>query len=342
MNTIQKTLLHITLWLFIVSLFLYVGTAGFNSTDAYLIHFINMSILNVTLFYINLNLIIPVTLNKQKYISWMLACIIIMVSLAAIKYGETYYLKSFEYINIAKNGQPKLTITGFWQFIISAIIINGFFVFISTVYKFTVDWFYNENVKRDLEKQGLIAELAFLKSQINPHFLFNSLNNIYSLAYQQSASTPNAILKLSEILRYMLYESNDTRVALKTEIAYLQSFIELQKLRFKSELNVNLKVIGDINQQKIMPLVLISFVENAFKHGIATDVNYPIDILVSITNQKLLFTINNKKSYHNKDNTGGIGMVNVVRRLELTYPNQYELNITNGTNNYYCELFIDL
>ncbi|TAF83646.1 MAG: histidine kinase, partial [Sphingobacteriales bacterium] len=170
MNNSQKILLHITLWLFIVILFLYVGTSGFNSTDAYLIHFINMSILNITLFYINLNLIIPVTLNKQKYIAWAIACTVIIVSLAAIKYGETYYLKSFTHINIAENGQPKLTISGFWQFIISTIIVNGFFIFLSTVYKFTVDWFYNEKEKRDLENHSLVAELAFLKSQINPHF----------------------------------------------------------------------------------------------------------------------------------------------------------------------------
>jgi two-component system, LytTR family, sensor kinase len=342
MNIIKKTLLHTTLWLFIIILFLYVGTAGFNSTDAYLIHFINMSILNVALFYINLNLIIPVTLNKQKYIAWMLACMVIIVSLVAIKYGEIYYLKSFTYINIAENGQPKLKTPVFWHFILSTIIINGFFVFISTVYKFTVDWFYNEKEKRDLENQGLIAELAFLKSQINPHFLFNSLNNIYSLAYQQSTATPHAILKLSEILRYMLYESNDTRVALHTEIAYLQSFIELQKLRFKTDINVQLTVEGNIQQQQIMPLVLISFVENAFKHGVATDANHPIAILVLVNDNKLLFTINNKKSNDSKDETGGIGLANVIRRLDLTYPNKYKLNINNNTSNYYCELYIDL
>ncbi|TAF46722.1 MAG: histidine kinase [Sphingobacteriales bacterium] len=342
MNNSQKILLHITLWLFIVILFLYVGTSGFNSTDAYLIHFINMSILNITLFYINLNLIIPVTLNKQKYIAWAIACTVIIVSLAAIKYGETYYLKSFTHINIAENGQPKLTISGFWQFIISTIIVNGFFIFLSTVYKFTVDWFYNEKEKRDLENHSLVAELAFLKSQINPHFLFNSLNNIYSLAYQQSASTPYAILKLSDILRYMLYESNDSKVALLTEIEYLKSFIELQKLRFKTNLSVHLNIEGNISKQQIMPLVLISFVENAFKHGVATEVDYPINILISVHENKLLFTISNKKSNHIKDVTGGIGMANVVRRLDLTYPNQYKLNVNSSTMNYYCELFIDL
>lgn len=342
MQPTQKTLLHTIVWLFIITLFLFVGTAGFNSTDAYLIHFINMSALNVALFYVNLNLIIPLTLNKQKFILWFLASVVLMVSLAAIKFGETYYLKSFKALNVSNNGQRELKTPVFWQFVISTIIINGFFVFLSTVYKFTVDWFFNEKEKRDLENQSLIAELAFLKSQINPHFLFNSLNNIYSLAYQKAETTPYAILKLSEILRYMLYESNDEKVALQTELEYLQSFIDLQKLRFKSPINVVLTINGEINQQQIMPLVLISFLENAFKHGIITDENNPIQINILLNQNKLLFTIKNKKSNQNKDETGGIGMVNVIRRLDLTYPNLYKLNIDNRTDTYYCELYLDL
>lgn len=342
MQATKKTLLHITVWLFIVTLFLYVGTAGFNSTDAYLIHFINMSALNVALFYINLNLIIPLTLNKQKFIIWFFASAVLIVSLGALKYGEIYYLYSFKKLNIVENGQPKLYIPSFLQFIVSTTIINGFFVFLSTVYKFTVDWFFNEKEKRELENQSLIAELAFLKSQINPHFLFNSLNNIYSLAYQKAETTPYAILKLSEILRYMLYESNDAKVALLTEIDYLKSFIELQKLRFKTPINVNFIIDGEINKQQILPLVLISFLENAFKHGVANDPNNPIEIKILLNNNKLFFTIKNKINYQNTDLTGGIGMVNVIRRLELTYPNHYKLNVDKTSNSYSCELYLNL
>ena len=342
MNIKQKILLHTTVWLFIVTLFLFVGTNGFNSSDAYLIHFLNMSALNVALFYINLNLIIPISLNQQKFVSWIISSFVLMLSFAAIKFGETYYVHSFTSLNRAALGQPVLQIPGFWQLVFSSIIINGFFVFLSTVYKFTVDWFFNEKEKRDLDNQRLIAELAFLKSQINPHFLFNSLNNIYSLAYQKAESTPYAILKLSEILRYMLYESNDTFVSLQKEIAYLESFIDLQKIRFKSKTNVSLTIQGTISHQQIMPLLLISFVENAFKHGITTDDKHPIRIHISINENKMLFTIQNKKNNYNKDTTSGIGMVNVIRRLDLTYPDQYKLEIKNGATNYLCELYLDL
>lgn len=337
MNKNKRILLHTTIWLFIVVLFVFVGTSGFNSSDAYIAYFFGMSVLNILVFYINLYLIIPVTLNKRKFLAWFLASVVIILSFTAIKYGISNYVIKRWFLNKSEIKTPE-----FWQYIFSIIIINGFFTFLSTVYKFTIDWFFNEKEKRDLENQKLVAELAFLKSQINPHFLFNSLNNIYSLAYQKSESTPYAILKLSEILRYMLYESNDARVDLAKEIEYLESFIELQKLRFKGQSNIKLQIKGEIASQQIVPLVLISFVENAFKHGVATDEQNPIEIYIYINANKLLFTIKNKINNHQKDQTGGIGMVNVIRRLEITYPNAYKLNINNENEFYYCELFIDL
>src|SRR5690606_6003105 len=120
----------------------------------------------------------------------------------------------------------------------SAAFVSCFFISLSTILKFISDWFKNEQVKSNLENEKLLSELAFLKSQINPHFLFNSLNNIYSLAYQRSEKTPEALLKLSEIMRYMLYESNVDEVALSDEIRYLKNYIELQKLRFKDKAHI--------------------------------------------------------------------------------------------------------
>ncbi|HET8830164.1 MAG TPA: histidine kinase, partial [Pelobium sp.] len=155
-------------------------------------------------------------------------------------------------------------------------------------------------------------------------------------------ATPNAILKLSEIMRYMLYESNDNRVALDKEITYLKSFIELQKLRFKDDAHVVLEVEGQVADQKIVPLLLISFVENAFKHGLATDKENPIHINISVYEDNLMFTIKNKKNLQNKDQTGGIGMTNVVRRLDLTYPDKYKLSVENREHEYFSELYLNL
>lgn len=204
------------------------------------------------------------------------------------------------------------------------------------------DWFNNEKVRTKLENEKLIAELAFLKSQINPHFLFNSLNNIYSLAYQKAEKTPEAILKLSEIMRYMLYDSNVDKVPLSDEIRYLENYIELQKLRFKDKIHVKFEIIGNPEGYHITPLVLISFVENAFKHGITTDSNHPILILFNIDPDKLFFQVTNKKSSLNKDETGGIGLKNVQRRLDLIYKDQYRLHIENKREVYNCELYLIL
>ena len=204
------------------------------------------------------------------------------------------------------------------------------------------DWFLNEKIKTNLENEKLIAELAFLKSQINPHFLFNSLNNIYSLAYQNSGKTPEAILKLSEIMRYMLYESNENKVALSDEIRYLKNYIELQKLRFKDMTYIKFGINGNVQDQTITPLVLISFVENAFKHGLATDEENPISIILNVEPDKLFFQITNKKSSQNKDDTGGIGLQNVKRRLDLIYKDQYRLHIDDINDMYNCELYLNL
>lgn len=341
MTSAQKFMLHTMVWLFVIMLFTAVGSGGFIATAGFYVEFLGLSFLNVVIFYIHLYIIIPLTLDKRNFFFWLLACFFMAISFIAIKYGVRFYMNELSGLKIAVAGEEhKFNLS--YTILLGFFITNGFLIFLSTVYKFAVDWFFNEKEKSELEKQSLTAELAFLKSQINPHFLFNSLNNIYSLAYQKSDATPDAILKLSEIMRYMLYESNDNRVSLEKEIIYLKSFIELQKLRFRGTAYVVLEVEGYINNQYIVPLILISFVENAFKHGLATDKDNPIHINISIFEDKMLFTIKNKKNKANKDQTGGIGMVNVKRRLDLTYPQKYRLTVENRADDYYSELYLNL
>ena len=341
MSRAQKFMLHTMVWIFLIMLFTAVASAGFSGSLGFYIYFVGLSILNVLLFYSHLYFLIPATLDKRKFFWWMLGCFILITCFIAIKYGFKFYIFELSDLKIVLNNK-EIPFSDSIDNALGIFITNGFFVFLSTVYKFAVDWFFNEKEKAELEKQRLTAELAFLKSQINPHFLFNSLNNIYSLAYQKSDATPDAILKLSEIMRYMLYESNDNRVSLEKEITYLKSFIELQKLRFRGNAYVILEVEGHINNQFIVPLILISFVENAFKHGLATDKENPIHINVSVFEDKMLFTIKNKKHKSNKDQTGGIGMVNVKRRLDLTYPQKYKLTVENREDDYYSELYLNL
>ncbi len=230
----------------------------------------------------------------------------------------------------------------FNEYFIGAVFTGIFFIFLSTAFKFAVDWFLNEKVRKNLENEKLVAELAFLRSQVNPHFLFNSLNNIYSLAYQKSDKAPEAIMKLSEIMRYMLQESNEPKVKLAREIRYLENYIELQRLRFKGQAYINVDVSGDYNEQSIAPLILISFIENAFKHGVVSDPQHPIKINLEVDNHDLNFSIWNKKSLLNKDESSGIGLNNVKRRLDLLYSGKYILNIKDRDDTYHCTLSLTI
>ena len=200
----------------------------------------------------------------------------------------------------------------------------------------------NERVRTDLENQRLAAELSFLKSQVNPHFLFNSLNSIYSLAYQKSDAAPEAILFFLVFLWYMLYESNDGKVDLAKELQYLQNYIDLQKIRFGNKAFIDFKITGEVGAQKIVPLLLIAFIENAFKHGVANDPLIPIRLLINLDGVNLHFYIENKKHMNNRDIESGVGLNNVQRRLELLYPGRYKLDIQDRQDTYTCELSLVL
>mgnify|MGYP003577093589 CR=1 FL=1 len=299
------------------------------------------AMINISIFYINYTLLIPLLVKeKKRYGLYVVAIIILIIMMSLIKMAlaSLHSANIFTYLTDANKGYYINVL----QYVVSTVFISGFFVVVSSLLKFAVDWFGNESIQRNLVMEKKEMELQFLKSQLNPHFLFNSLNNIYSLAYQKSDKTADAILKLSEIMRYMLYESNDSWVSLSKEIEYVQSFIELQKLRFKDGANVEFTLNGEIDGQQIVPLILISFVENAFKHGVANDPNDPIKINI-IANQKILhFSVTNKKNKYNKDEVGGVGLNNVERRLQLLYPERYKLNIVNSATHYTTELMLDL
>src|SRR5437764_6663610 len=177
--------------------------------------------------------------------------------------------------------------------------------------------------------------------QINRHFLFNALNNIYSLAViEDSKRTGGSILKLSELLRYMLYEKedNESKVSLDREIHYINSFIELEKLRHEGGIYVNFSIEGEVDGKRIAPLLLSPLIENAFKHGILTEKNKPVNIDLKISDQNLQFSISNFKSTYEKANIGGIGLVNVKKRLDLLYGKKYNLDIQQTEDRFSVDL----
>jgi len=203
-----------------------------------------------------------------------------------------------------------------------------------TAIKITMDWQEEQKRTAALEKMQSDTELKFLRTQISPHFFFNTLNNIYSLAIEKSEKTPKIILKLSELMRYLLYETRTKRQRLEKEIICIQNYLELESIRYGKLLDIDMKISGDIMNKKIAPILLLSFVENAFKHGANKNIgNIKIDIDFKIIENFLYFSISNPvpKAIKNKQiikHSGGIGLKNVKKRLALGYnPDEYELNI---------------
>jgi LytS/YehU family sensor histidine kinase len=214
---------------------------------------------------------------------------------------------------------------------------------LSSSVRITMEWFKNERQKKEMEAEKLASELAFLKSQVNPHFLFNILNNICSLARKKSDETENAIIKLSQIMRYMLQDSKDEKVSLEKEVEYLQSYIELQRLRLPEAVKINFSTEGRPELFSIAPLLLIPFVENAFKHGVSYQDSSEITIRLICSWQMLSFHVENHIAKHQegaKDQGSGIGLKNVMRRLDLLYPDKHCLEIRDDGNQYEVELEI--
>ncbi|MNS46985.1 Sensor histidine kinase YehU [compost metagenome] len=216
-----------------------------------------------------------------------------------------------------------------------------------TAIKITLDLLQEQRRVTDLEKSQLETELLFLKSQISPHFFFNTLNNIYSLSVEKSNKTPKIVLKLSELMRYMLYETKEKKQSLENEILCIQNYLDLERIRNGERLEVDMSISGDIHDKEISPVLLLTFVENAFKHGVNKNTgNVLIDIRFKVKGDYLYFTISNPMPEFtvHKDNfnkASGIGIENVKKRLELGYnKNDYKLSFKNKKNIFVVKLVI--
>jgi LytS/YehU family sensor histidine kinase len=185
-----------------------------------------------------------------------------------------------------------------------------------------------------LQQEKTVAELSFLRSQINPHFLFNTLSFLHTEAFQRDPELADMILKVSDILRYSVESTKAGKRAIRQEVKLIYDYIDIFKKRFEGRCFINFNVSGDDQSQLIEPLLLIPFVENAFKHGSFSDADHPININLSISKNELRFHLQNQIKKQIKDTGSGIGVKNVKRRLEVLYPGKHELNITANSNDY--------
>jgi two-component system, LytTR family, sensor kinase len=202
--------------------------------------------------------------------------------------------------------------------------------------------FNREQENKLLRQEATRAELAFLRSQINPHFLYNTLNYIYSLAMPVSEKLANAVMHLSDLMRYTLKESGDGKVKLVQEVSYIENYIELFRMRFAPGFFVDVKTEGVEEQHTVASLILIPFVENALKHGVINEPGRPIRIKLVVVGNRLMFTVSNKISRALKDHSSGVGLVNLKRRLELLYPGRHQLLISENGQTYKTTLNLTL
>ena len=215
---------------------------------------------------------------------------------------------------------------------------------VGTGLKVVSQWYAEKRRLQDLEKSMIQAELSFLKSQIHPHFLFNSLNSIYYLALSKDDKAPEAIISLSDFLRFVTTESNNSRIPLEKEVKMLEEYIHLQSLRASEKFELQFKVKRDLQNSSIMPLTFIPFVENAFKYGISAHVDCFIHIGIEVEDNILKFTCDNSivLGMNERNHSEGIGLENIRKRLNLTYPGQHSLTTGADSLAFHVELQVNL
>jgi two-component system, LytTR family, sensor kinase len=257
-----------------------------------------------------------------------------MVFVVALSLG--YWLLYLTFVKLM-NGE-NLRIHSIPQSIILTVVFGTLGSFMRLVF----EWIQGTIKQKELKIQNFNSELRLLKYQLNPHFLFNSLNNIDALIHEDPAKASKALNKLSEIMRYVVYKNENAKVPLSEELEYIENYLSLQRLRTVNESAINYKAEGKELDVMIAPMLFIPFIENAFKHASLKQENSEIDIFFKIMSQNIEFKCRNSFSDSiKKDKTSGIGLELIKKRLELLYPGKYQLTITSCDNIFEVTLNID-
>ncbi len=286
--------------------------------------------IHMALTYFNIYYLMPRFVYTKKYFAYAGLILLSLFVMLLVKFNLTYYLVSTDVMPEAAEEVNSLTL----NYVITTMLGELYVVSFVTAIKITVDWLKEHNKLHDLERRQLTTELKFLRSQVSPHFFFNTLNNIYSLTLEKSGKAPEVVLKLSELMRYLLYATRKSEQDLQSEIECIQNYIDLERLRFDQSLQVEIRVSGDLKNKKIAPMLLVPFIENCFKHGASKNIGemrIVVDIKVDdgFLHFKVANTIPVNNSTTNRSKrSGGIGLSNVKKRLELGYDRKdYDLLI---------------
>jgi len=297
---------------------------------------------HIILSYLFIFYLLPKLFNGKIIEFFTLLFISLGITLV-LKFQLTYYFTSGDVMPEYAGITPNIDFQYATTVILGEIYVIGFV----TSIKLVIDWIKQRDLLNYTNKMLLENELKYLRSQIQPHFFFNTLNNLYSLTIDKSEKAPDLILKLSDLMKYFLYETGKDYQTLKNEIAHIKDYIEIERLRYDETLKIDFNIEGEIKKTMIKPLLLIPLVENAFKHGARNSEKNPyININLIVTKSLINFKVEN--SFKNptkkiKQQIGGIGLSNIKKRLELNYgKGNYELNTFNEKNKYIAELKVSL
>ena len=281
----------------------------------------------IGLAWLNIHRLIPEYLTKQKYGKYFLLTLVLVLACLVLQGIFDYLMFGFL---IGLRGNSSLYVSVAYNF-----SHTFFYLVLMVALKFSIDWYEQRKLLQDMRVEKLQAEVNYLRSQVNPHFLFNALNNLYALTLQKSDQAPDVVLKLSAMMEYMLYESDEARVPLEKEIGYLENYLELEKLRHGDQADIKMQVTGTVDSCSVPPFLLLPLVENAFKHGISKAIhNAFLHIRIRVGPGIEVEVVNNKMSAKQESAAGGIGLVNLRNRLELLYPGEYELQTNERPDEY--------
>ena len=337
-QSIRPFLIHLLAWAgfatYEQAILLFTDATHFN-----LLRVIPLYLINAAVFYGNSEVLLPRVYARRAYGRYAGAAALLLVAYALLRTELNEHW-------LAPDGAAPMTYQSVW---VLAVYRGSFFLFVSIGYWYArhaillaIQKRQQEELLRVAERDLLEANLAFLKSQINPHFLFNSLNFLYAQVYPHSENAAKGILLLADTMRYALHEDSNGKVMLSQEVQHLNNYIALNQLRFNNQLRVDFEVSGPTHFLMIMPLVLITFVENCFKHGELGDAADPVLIRLTVVQSQLTFYTRNQKRTGPKEKSTGIGLTNTRKRLAIMYPERYTLRVDDEPRHYTCSLSIEL
>lgn len=356
----SKALLHLSFWaIYYILQWLYVcAQFSLSLVPASIFAFRNV-LLSISSFYLLIYLFIPYLLLRKRYILFILSCLSLFWIDSIINYLLAKFINQYISIENPVIMSNMKRISGYsLTYILSLENVTEMFwgvVYISSfpiLLKLSFDFMISVNKKAQLERENLLLELNFLKSQLNPHFLFNALNNIYALSYKKDDRAIDLILQLSDLMRYTLYETNTELVSLEKEIAFLYNYIELERVRYNKQTNIEFITDykeSDIKNVNIAPLIFFNFIENAFKYGINSTIYHAwVKVFINFKNGTFVLKVIN--SYNNTatdeitidKGIGGIGLENTKKRLSILYPGKHDLKIEKTNSTFEVLLSINL